>query len=389
MKVFNKSFSVFDFTVLLTVIYVFYNMTFNIHTDIELHAQFIKDYAFGAKPFQVNFLYYLTVYALSFFQPKTSALLIISVYVLSFATFFKYFIVKRIIIAEIQSKNIAILASLTSFLLLFAFSLPSFFLNTDYNYLLRYTPNVWHNSTTIFVMPFVILLFWLSVKQLNEFKKERLFWITILLILNVVIKPSFLFVYVVIFPIFLLVKFKFKKVFWINLIPIFITSLLIVLEYLLIYNSNTEGDSSNSEIKINLFNYFYIWGGATNKTEVMLIFVSSLFSSFLFPLIVLVKNRLFLRQTMTKFVLSLMFLSILISIVFVETGKRSFDGNFMWQNYMVSYLLFFVCAFQVLKHKYENNLKIKNIAIELVALSIHFAGLIFYFIKIYQTETYF
>jgi len=49
---------------------------------------------------------------------------------------------------------------MVSFTLLFVFSLPSVQVFTNkFYYLGQFTPNVWHNSTTIFLMPFALLLF--------------------------------------------------------------------------------------------------------------------------------------------------------------------------------------------------------------------------------------
>ena len=96
MKFFDKTIGLFEITLIALLILIYYYFTFVISTDITLHAQFIKDYAYGNKPFQVNFLYYFTVYLLSFFSSKSSALLVVSVYVLVAMTFLKYFIVKKI-----------------------------------------------------------------------------------------------------------------------------------------------------------------------------------------------------------------------------------------------------------------------------------------------------
>ena len=390
MNFFSKTIGYFECVLIVLLTSIYYYLTFIVHTDIELHAQFIKDYAYGNKPFQVNFLYYLTVYLFSFFSCKTSSLLVISVYVLSAITFAKYYIVKIIFIKETQNSksNIAVSTSLLSFLLLFSFSLPSYLVGTNYNYLLRFSPNVWHNSTTIFVMPFVILLFWLSIKQITEYKRKRLYILTILIILNVLVKPSFIFVYVLVYPVFLFNKYYFNKLFWINVIPIIISIILIVIEYLLIFNSS---DQSNDEstVVIDFFYYYKVWGGAKNTLDILLMLVSALISSFLFPIVLLLKNRQILKERMVQFSLLAMIVSFLISITLCETGARSFDGNFIWQNYMVSFLLFFVCTLQLLKLTNNTSRNIKAYTVEIIALLFHFFALIYYFSKIITTETYF
>ena len=87
------------------------------------------------------------------------------------------------------------------------------------NYFLgKVSPNIWHNSTTIFLMPFAILLFWKSYQVLSGTQKENTLLISMLVILNVFIKPSFFFVYVSVFPILLLFQFGISRSFFIKLI---------------------------------------------------------------------------------------------------------------------------------------------------------------------------
>src|SRR5690606_13442379 len=123
-KFFSKDIGISDLIVGCLLIIGFYFMSFVIPSDIPLHMQFIKDYAYGNKPFQVNFLYYLVVYMLAFFAKTTSALLVVSVYVLSAATFAKYLLVKKIIVEGIpEYKSNFQMASVASMMLLICFSL--------------------------------------------------------------------------------------------------------------------------------------------------------------------------------------------------------------------------------------------------------------------------
>jgi hypothetical protein len=384
MKFFSKKIGYFEVLVFVILVYLYYNFTFTIQTDIQLHAQFIKDYAYGNKPFQVNFLYYFTVYALTFFSSKSSALLVMSVYVLSAATFAKYYIVKRIFlknIANITSKT----ATLLSFALLFCFSLPILYFFLDYFYLLNFPPNVWHNSTTIFVMPFVLLLFWVSIKQLKAYNIQNLYFICILIVLNAFIKPSFLFVYLIVYPILLLKTFTFfKKVFWINLIPIFIACILILGEYYFIYfGKETNKDSS---VTIDFFYFYKNWSKGFNIIVALSI---ALLSSLLFPLVAIIKNKQFLKSKMIQFSILAVILSIFISISFRETGIRENDGNFLWQTFMCTFLLFFSCLFQLVKliNKPDNSWK-KHIP-ELAVFGLHFISGIIYLLNIFITNNYF
>ena len=384
MKFFSTKIGYFEVIVFLILTFLYYNFTFTIQTDIQLHAQFIKDYAYGNKPFQVNFLYYFTVYILTFFSSKSSALLVMSVYVLTGATFAKYYIVKTIFLKNISNITVKT-ATLSSFFLLFCFSLPILYFFVDYFYLLNFPPNVWHNSTTIFVMPFVLLLFWVSKKQLDSHKIQNLYYICVLIILNAFIKPSFLFVYLIVYPILLLKTYTFfKKVFWINLIPIFIACLLILGEYYLIY----FGKDSNNESSV-IIDFFYFYKNWSNGFNVVLALLIALLSSLLFPLVTIIKNKEMLKSKMIQFSILALVLSVIISVSLRETGARENDGNFLWQSFMCVFLLFFSCLFQLITliNKPEN--KWKNYIPELSVFGLHFISGIVYLINIFITNNYF
>jgi len=384
MKFFSDKVGYFEFLVSFILVFLFYNFTFTIQTDIQLHAQFIKDYAYGNKPFQVNFLYYFTVYLLTFFSSKSSALLVMSVYVLTAATFAKYYIVKKIFLRNIPNISVKV-ATLSSFLLLFCFSLPILYFFVDYFYLLNFPPNVWHNSTTIFVMPFVISLFWFSKKQLDSYNIQNLYFICILIVLNAFIKPSFLFVYLIVYPLLLLKTYTFfKKVFWINLIPIFIACVLILGEYSLIYLS--EESNEKSSVIIDFFYFYKNWGKGFNVVASLII---ALFSSLLFPIIVIVKNKQLLNSKMIQFSLLAVLLSVIISISFRETGIRENDGNFLWQTFMCIFLLFFSCLYELITLINSSKNKWKKYIPELIIFGLHFISGILYFINISITNNYF
>ena len=387
MKIFKNEIIYFEVLIFSVLCFLYYNFTFNIHTDIELHAQFIKDYAYGNKPFQVNFLYYLTVYFFSFFSSKTSGLLVISVYVLTIATFLKYYITKNILLSELKIIELKEkrLISIISFFILFLFPIPVIYFFTNYYYLLSSTPTIWHNSTTIFAMPFVLLLFWNSYLQLQNHSTKRLLIIFLLIVLNAVAKPSFLFVFFIVYPVFLLLKYKFKnKLFWFNLIPIVSGAVVIFLEYLQIF-LYSEGSSSSSVV-INFFYFFKNWSQGNN---IYLLLFLSVLSSFLFPIILLLKNRGLFKNNLIIYSLSCIVVALLISITFCETGIRVNDGNFEWQVFMCSYLLFFSSILELLKLIKQNNYSLKKYFIEILFLTLHIVSGIIYLINIFITKSYF
>ncbi len=388
MKLFSKKFGYFELLVAIILTLIFGFMTLKMDTDIQLHAKFIIEYTNGTIPFQVNFLYYFTVYFLSFFSNEMSVLLLVSIYVLTGITFLKYRIVKNFLQSEIPNnmKNAAATTSIISLLLLFCFSLPSvLYFNNDFYYLLSYPPNIWHNSTTIFVMPFVILLFWESMKQLESHSQKRLFIIGLLICANAVIKPSFLFVYLLIFPLFLLKKFGFSQRFFINLIPIFLSLILVAAEYYFIFGSEKTNESSVT------FNFFYLintWAANGNTMYIVEILSTSIIGSFLFPIVTIIKNKSIIRETKVQFAVVGTILAIIIATTITETGARASHGNFLWQCYMLSFLLFLVCTLQLLKLIIVHPLKWKAYKLEIGVFLLHVISGLYYFTKIIQTSSY-
>lgn len=282
-------------------------------------------------------------------------------------------------------QNIKVVSTISSFLLIFAFSLPSIVIFKGLYYKFNFPPNIWHNSTTIFVMPFVVLLFWISSKQLKDFNQKRLLIILVLIVLNALVKPSFLFVYFLAYPILLFRNYLFSKLFWINLIPIFVAFFLIIIEYYLIYLGPKTGD--NTSVAISLFYLYNNTNVELNWFYIVLIFISTIISSFLFPIVLLLKNRQLLKVEMIQFAVLCVFFGLIISNTFYETGGRAMHGNFSWQNFMCSFLLFFVCVLQLLK-LISAKQSWKKYRIEIGVLGLHFLSGLVYFLKIMVTISY-
>lgn len=390
MKFYSKSIGYFEILLFTIFIVIYYYLTFKIDTDIPHHAEFIKEYVEGKKEFQVNFLYYLLVYFLSFFSSNIVVLFSVSVIVLSIATFLKYFIVKKILISELFElyKNIDFVSTIASFVLIISFSLPSIMIIMRKLYSMSLPPNVWHNSTAIAVMPFVILLFWLSVKQLETFNSKRLIYIGLLIVVSALIKPSYLFVYLIVYPTLLFKKFLFSRLFWINLIPLSIAILLIFVEYYLIYLTNTIHSEDKNSISIDLFYLVNVKYANGSVFKIIILLLSTILSSLLFPIILLLRNKTLIKIKSIQFAVFCSVVAFIIGNLLVETGNRAFHGNFFWQNIMCSFLLFFVCTIHLLKLVALDEFKWRKYKIELTVLSLHFIFGILYLTKIFITTSY-
>jgi len=300
-------------------------IVFHIPSDIQAHAVLLKKAVNGTIPFPANPLYCLTIYAIAFFNTGTEHLYIASVLILSLGVTAKFIISQKFAVhyyRNIPRRNIpsdAVIALLCA-LLLFAFSIPSTILSKGTFYLGQIPPNVWHNSTTIFLMPFALLLFWFSYEQLVKPTTANNLLITLFCVLNVLIKPSFYFVFSLSYPLMLISRFGLRKELWLNLLPVVTGSALLAAEYYLMYVLGFDLSNEKSGIAISLLS---AWSHYSPNIAI------SLIASTFFPLVYLC---FYWKDLFQKLVLQYAMLSFLIAIViasvFIETGPRTFHFNF-------------------------------------------------------------
>lgn len=198
------------------ILFVGYN-----NTDLPAHIEIAQERLVNNDWFSGNFLFYTLLNLFSLLTGNWIVMSIVLCLMLATATTVKYLITKSVLSQYLPNS----FAVYCSFSLLFVYIIPVFaylkifgiFLSTNSMYLGYYVPNVWHNSTTIFLFPFAIFLFFLSCKQLECYCFKRNWIITLLVILNVFIKPSFFFVFVCAYPLMLLYKYGLKKSFWLSI----------------------------------------------------------------------------------------------------------------------------------------------------------------------------
>ena len=164
-----------------------------IETDVQQHAQYAHALVNDDAKLPPNFLYFFLVSVLAGFSKYKIAFYSASVFLLSFAVTFKFFI-NAYYIKKYTKIDHSYLIALFSIFLIFIFCFPGIdFFKTKVFHLGQLAPNVWHNSTIIFLFPFSILLFFKSYELLYEDKEIVLGQVTSLVIINALIKPSFLF----------------------------------------------------------------------------------------------------------------------------------------------------------------------------------------------------
>ena len=104
-------------------------------------------------------------------------------------------------------------------------------------------------------------------------------------------------------------------------------------------------------------------------------------------MVFLFRNNQFLKDKMVQFALICTIIAILVSNLFYETGLRETSGNFLWQNFMCTYVLFLVCLIKLLKLVFDSNYNYKRYKWEIGIFFLHFMAGIVYFIKISITSS--
>jgi len=365
----------------------------SISSDFKRHIEYVMEIAAGIRKPIPPFMYHLSIYIFSLFTPKFAPLFFASALVSALSIAAKYIFSQKYIEEYVsvslsspelaEEKHFRWLTTIFGVMLVFIFSLPiTVLLGADY-YLTNFPPNVWHNPTTILLMPFAVLLFWVSYRQLESPTASRITAIAILCIINILIKPSFFFVFCVTYPLFFLIRHGFRKGFWKNMLPIFLGAVLVYFEYYLLY---ADGESS-SGVAIGLFT---VW--SHYSPNVPLAFLGSIF----FPLVFFIFYwKEFLMNLLFNYSISLLAVAIFVFSIFIETGSRKYHGNFGWQYIIANYIFYMAMTALLIKRIYQPNSgehkSIPNLLLQInwkdkVVLSIYIIQFIlgiYYFINFY------
>lgn len=323
---------------------IFSYIILHLISDITVHIDQVVKINSSEIPYPPNFLFYFTINFLSAFSNNLPFLNTATILVLSLAAVAKYAISKHIIvrlIGEISDEKINHKISIITIGLFFFFAIPDPYtvFVLDKMYLGRLVPIVWHNSTVIMLFPFAILLYW---KQLQLFDvsykatNKDIVIINLLVILNILIKPSFVFVYIPITFFFLLQRFKMEglKVFLFYLSPMITGGLFIIGQYYLIYILQ-QGSFHTEASGISISRPF----------AVTLLWIPgwylpiAFFLSLALPICTMLLVKEITKYKPFVYAFTLTIAGVILSAFVLETGPRMTHGNFTWQNIICTFLL--------------------------------------------------
>ena len=356
------------------------------YNDIHDHAAFARQMCTGKIPYSGNFLVYLLVNVFSFFSAKVTPTEISLCGLLALAGVYRFSLTQHKIKEVVTVNNFHLSYWFTailsiSMLFVFAIPIPSYLSDDRFFYIGNYVPNVWHNSTVLFLFPFALLLFELSYKQLEEYSLKRNTGILLLILLNLMIKPSYFFVFICVYPVLILFKYKLKKEFWWSILPLIVGFFFLILEYWVIYKTALP---SNKEASSVIFLPFY---RNPEFAELGWLPVSLAFSLF-FPLVyTLINLPKMLKSTLFWYTFLSFIVSVIIFFFISESGPRASHGNFYWQIVVCTWLCFFVSLLSLLKDFNRSGKSFKNIFLASV-FSVHVIIGIIYFVNILITGSY-
>jgi hypothetical protein len=316
-------------------------------TDLKSHILLYQDLlAEGKLP--VPPLYYWTIDVIDrVFRYKyefvSAAFLVLTLSVVG-----KFLLVKVYMVQE-KNEKLNWLEHLFLAGLLFFFPIYTYTLEGEFWYLGKFTPNIWHNSTTIFVFPFCILLFLSSLKWIETKEGKWLLAQMILGVLVLITKPSFLFVFIPALPFaYLLYNKKLDLHFLLGVANVGFLFLGVLAQKWLLYDNNLGNIpvfslASSSKVVVAPLQ---VW---ENYTENKFLDV---LSSFLFLLVCgLIYGKRLFKDYQFVFALMMVFGSIMIFLTFAESGERMRDANFYWQVPISMFILNMVIAKHLLPIK--------------------------------------
>ena len=334
-----------------------------------------------------NFLYYLIIYAGALFRGEWAPLLWAAAWTLSACVAAKYALTYAILSGRWRAESSPVeegapgapsplLASGFAWVLLVAFSLPTAAVLDGRWYLGQMPPNVWHSSTTIFLMPFAVALFWVSYRNLREPTLRGDLVIAALCIGNVLAKPSFFFAFAPIYPFMLLAGHGLGRKFWLHVWPVALGVMCVGVQYYLLYGlqiGNTFGGESQVVIRP-----FEAWSLHSSNIP------ASIGASILFPLTYFAfffkEAR---RDPLLRYAALLFLFALAIMSLVSETGPRQHHGNFFWQAYVCNYLLFTSVALRLLQRPAVDGRADARRRVVLIALGLHVVSGIAYVTKMF------
>jgi hypothetical protein len=303
-------------------------VTDRLQSDFRAHLQFAAT-GLQHEPVPGNFLLYLLIGIGSGFSAAPHRLLAALVVVLVLATVAKAWLSVAFVAGR---RPVPVWALVAAALCLLAFSPP-----VPDAYLGQIPANVWHNSTTMLLMPFAIGMFWTSYEYLRTGSRRMLGATLALAALNVAAKPSFVFCFLVVFPLAVRLVRRDRREVRAGWLVTAGAAAFLAAQYVYIFVAQLGGAAAEPQDRKDgiAVDPFAVWSAFSDNIPV------SLLVSYAFPITALLFGGALVRRDLAvRYAGALAATGLLIFVVLKESGPRELHGNFLWQAVVTNYLLF-------------------------------------------------
>lgn len=361
-----------------------------IPSDFVVHAFYVQWFEEGKNILPANFLYYFFVIIFSGFSKNFTIIMGATALVAAIFITLKFYITRLFLQRYFELSQETMLWFSTSLLIIM--SLPSLeILEGGKAYFLpQLPPNTWHNSTLVCLFPFGIALFSVSFESIFKQNKKTWLYFTVLIILNLLIKPSYFLVLIMAFPLswiwFEGVTVLSKKVFWFHMIPLALGLMILAIQHQFLYNDVRSvyylPERTEGAIAIKPF---HVWHGFSQNIPMSFIL------SLAFPICFLsIWYKKVIESKLLQYLLITSFFSLSIFIIVSETNEHEYCKNYSWQLYITNYLLFTVCGamlFEKIRLRKWQSLS-PNEKIAFILYLLHILSGLLYFLKMFVTKSY-
>ncbi|TXE08810.1 hypothetical protein [Algoriphagus aquimarinus] len=358
-------------------------MNFKHLVDIKIHNFILIDYL-DAGSFPIPPGYYGLIYLVDLVARFRHPFVLSSILVLTLFLWWKYRIVFNFFKTQIDLTNTKLFLLSISVIFLGPIYLPG--IDEGLWYLGKFTPTIWHNSTTIAVFPFSILLCFQTLQWSEDQSPNRIYKIIAMGLVLLLIKPSFLFCFVPALPVYIFIKERrFSPMLWKSILIMLIFIALILLEKHLIFTWDPIREKlyDPDEISQIIISPFKIWLHYSHQPILDLLSSIPLLICFL-----LLWRKTAFEDSMFTFTFILLMFSFIVYFLFSETGFRQYHANFYWQIPIALFLNYMSILSIILKdYRSQSNLFTFNtkflVAVYLLQVVFGFA----YWVRIFAFET--
>lgn len=319
---------------------VWQSSTAHMVSDVPVHSQFVVKFS-QTHSFPVYSLWYRLVHVMTGFSEEYSYIANASILLLAVLVTAKYAVTYWILNkSHTDERKISLIALALIFVMpvISYYSCDidsvnkSFCLGSTHFYLGNISPNQWHNSTLILAMPFNLLLFYFSVKNIKSKSVYPFLIMGGLSVISILCKPSYALAFLPVLCVSILWLNINSQEFWRSIfkcmlvaIPAFLT-LLYQWYFTFFHNEIFESGART------IIAPFFVWSNYSPHIAF------SLLLSIAFPLFVLV---FFIKKI--DFYLIMSWITFLVALLIVITLSEEPNwgaGNYFWGAIASNYVLF-------------------------------------------------